>query len=491
MNRRFRLLLAALASATLLWLLLAAAERALLLAQRFLALPAWLQWTLGVVLALFAIAATMIAWNLLRPRRRPRRSRTVEAPTREHLDARLDRLETDGAGTESLRAELRDLDARGASGRFYVAVFGEISTGKSSLIAALAPNAALATDVRGGTTRRVHHVDAVLTDGSRITLADVPGTRETSGELREKMARDEALRAHVVIYLTDGDLNRSQGEELAWLADFGKPLVLALNKTDRLSREEREQVLDSLRRRAPQAAAVVAIRTGGSERFERRLVDGGSEIVERRAPVDVAPLIQTLEHLLHRSAQQLEPARERAVLARMDRDVHEAEAALRSKQAEAAVHRYARRAVIGAMAAVAPGSDLIIQGALATGLVRELCRIHDVAVSDVQIETFLKRTRMTVRTSASLVLAIAGNALKAFPGLGTLGGGVLHAFAYALIFDSLGKALSATLAERHALDAEAADERLKQWLGETGNTRLKRLAKLTVDAARSDEDATE
>ena len=36
-----------------------------------------------------------------------------------------------------------------------------------------------------------------------------------------------------------------------------------------------------------------------------------------------------------------------------------------------------------------------------------------------------------------IVLAVAGNALKAFPGLGTLGGGVLHAFAYALIFDSM------------------------------------------------------
>ena len=56
MIRRPRLLLVALAIAALLWLLFAAAERALALAQRFLALPTWLQWTLGGILLAFAVA---------------------------------------------------------------------------------------------------------------------------------------------------------------------------------------------------------------------------------------------------------------------------------------------------------------------------------------------------------------------------------------------------------------------------------------------------
>lgn len=486
MNRRFRLLLAALASAALLWLLLAAAERALALAQRFLALPAWLQWTLGTVLALFAVAGALVAWTLLRPRRR--KPRIEEAPSRDRLDARLDRLQADGAATASLRAELRELDARAASNRRYVAVFGEISAGKSSLIAALAPDARLDTDVRGGTTRRVRHVDLELADGLALTVADVPGTREGGGEAREAAARDEALRAHVVVYLTEGDLNRRQGEELAWLAGFGKPLLVVLNKSDRLSAEERDAVLASLRHRVPEAAAVVAMAAGGTERFERRLADGTREQVERRRAPDIETLRQALQQLLFRTGRELEPARARAVLAKVDAGTREAESALRREQAEAVVRKYARRAVVGAMAAVAPGSDLIIQGALATALVRELGRIHEVPIGDMQLEDFLRRARMTVRTRTSLVLAVAGNALKAFPGLGTLGGGVLHAFAYALIFDSLGHALSASLAERHALDPAAAEARLKAWLDDTGGTRLKRLAALTVDAARDRDD---
>ena len=94
--------------------------------------------------------------------------------------------------------------------------------------------------------------------------------------------------------------------------------------------------------------------------------------------------------------------------------------------------------------AVAPGSDILIQGALGTGLVRELARIHGVPVRELDVEALVSRLGLTVRNTTAIVLAIAGNALKAFPGLGTLGGGMLHAIAYGLVFDSVG-ATTATL----------------------------------------------
>jgi hypothetical protein len=139
------------------------------------------------------------------------------------------------------------------------------------------------------------------------------------------------------------------------------------------------------------------------------------------------------------------------------------------------------------MAAVAPGSDLLIQGVLATALTRELAQLYEVRVSDVQIDDFVRQAKLTVRTGSSIVLAIAGNALKAFPGLGTLGGGVLHAFAYALIFDALGRALASSLAERHALDQHDAGERLTALLADASAGRLQRMATLTLEAWRERE----
>ena len=482
MSRRLRLLLTALAMAALLWLLFAAAERALALAQRFLELPTWLQWTLGGVLLIFAAAGLSVLWWLLRPRRK---RRPPPVPDRGSLEQRIGQLRERGADTGALAAELGELDRRRASARVYVALFGEISTGKSSLVRALAPHAQVASDARGGTTRAVGHYDGQLSDGRTLVLADVPGSREAGGEAHETLAREEALRAHAVIYLCAGDLNRSQADELRWLADFGKPLLLVLNKADQWSSSELDQLLARLRRHARGiASAVLAISAGGSERYQRQLADGSTESVERQRKPAIEPLLQALERLTAPGAEGLEDLRENAVLAGLHQRTGTLEAHTRAEEAERIVRKYARRAIVGALAAVAPGSDLVIQGVLATGLTRALAELYAVKVSDVQIEDFVQQARLTLRTGSSIVLAVAGNALKAFPGLGTLGGGVLHAFAYALIFDSMGRALAASLAERQSLDQDDAGARLKALLTDAGGTRLRQLATLTMEAVR-------
>jgi len=488
MSRRLRLLFTALTLAALLWLLFAAAERALALAQRFLELPTWLQWTLGGVLLVFVAAGVSVLWWLLRPRRK---RRPLPVPDRGSLEQRIGQLREHGADTGALASELGELDRRRASARVYVALFGEISTGKSSLIRALAPQAHVASDARGGTTRAVGHYDGTLADGRSLVLADVPGSRESGGETHETLAREEALRAHAVIYLCAGDLNRAQADELRWLADFGKPLLLVLNKADQWSDAEREMLLERLRRHARGiASAVLAISAGGSERYQRQLADGSTESVERQRKPSIEPLLQALARLTAPGAEGLEDLRENAVLAGLHQRTSMLEAQTRAEAAEQIVRKYARRAIVGALAAVAPGSDLVIQGVLATGLTRALAELYGVKVSEVQIEDFVQQAKLTLRSGSSIVLAVAGNALKAFPGLGTLGGGVLHAFAYALIFDSMGRALAASLAERHSLDQDDAGARLKELLADAGGNRLRQLAALTMDAVRERDNAS-
>lgn len=486
MTFRFRLVLAVLAALALIWLFFAVIERALALMQRYLALPSALQWLLGAVLVLFALAGLMLLWWLLRPRRR---RRAIKVTDRADVERRLHHLRERNVDTATLDTELAELDRRKHGDRVYVALFGEISTGKSTLIRAIAPHALTRSDARGGTTREVQHIDASLPDGRSLTLADVPGSREAGGEAHEQVARQEALRAHAVIYLCAGDLTRTQADEVRWLGDFGKPLLLALNKADQWNDSERALILQRLQRQTKDVAAtVVAISAGGSERFERHLADGGSEQVERQRRPAIEPLLNALVRLTAPGASGLEPARERAVLAGLHESTGALESATRSADAEKVVRKYARRAVIGALAAVAPGSDLVIQGTLAAALTRELAMLYDIRVTDVQVEDFLQQARLTLRTGTSIVLAIAGNALKAFPGLGTLGGGVLHAFAYALIFDSMGRALAASLAERKTLDQTDASDKLKTLLTEASAGRIRQLATLTADAWRERSD---
>lgn len=475
----------AIGAALLLGLVVATLNSLLEFYQRLADLPAWLRLPLVVAGACALGALLWLLWRLARPAPKSALNRPV-AVSRAEVDARLDSLRARRAETAALEAELVEFDRRHASGEVYVALFGEISTGKSSLIRALAPDAAPDIDVRGGTTRHVEHHRGHLRDGRELILADVPGSGEVDGAVHEQLARDEALRAHAVVYLTAADLTRAQDAELGWLATFGKPLLLALNKSDLYDDSERAALLERFNRRyAASARAIVAISAGGRERYERTLADGRREFVERERAPGIDALREALGALTAAGADGLEPAREAAVLAEVGRRGDELARATAVREAEQTVTKYTRRAVIGALAAVAPGSDILIQGALGTALVRELARIHGVAVRELDVEALLSRVGLTVRNTTAIVLAIAGNALKAFPGLGTLGGGVLHAIAYGLVFDSLGHALAATLAERNALDAADVETRVRALLAAPARERIERVARLTLDAARS------
>jgi GTP-binding protein EngB required for normal cell division len=469
----------ALAAAALLWVLFGTLRSAVALWRELRDLPGWMQIAVAAAVAVAVCTLAYCGWRILHPR--ARKARPVAAPTRAQVDERLARLHEQRADTASLQAELEELDRRARSEELYVAVFGEISSGKSSLVRALAPDAAARTDVLGGTTRAVAHYRGTL-GGSALIFADVPGTHEASGAVREQLARDEALRAHAVVYVCAGDLTRDQDAELRWLRGFGKPLLLVLNKADQFRDGERQQLERALRERYGDVTDMqFVVSAGGSESFERQLPDGRREQVRRERLAEVADLRSALERFAAQGAHALEPAREAAVLTAVSARTDTLETAARNREAEAVVAKYTRRAVVGALAAVMPGSDLVIQGVLATALIRELGKLYAVPLRDIDIDAFLGQVKLTVRTSTSLLLAIAGNALKAFPGLGTLGGGVLHAIAYGLIFDSLGHAVANTLREQHALDGTHASASLAQLLADTSAERLRRIAAMALE----------
>lgn len=475
----------ALGAALLLGLVVATLNSLLEFYQHLVAMPLWLRVPLIIAGAVILGAIAWLLWRLARPAKKTSSSASIPV-SRAEVDARIDALRDRHAETAALEAELTELDRRRLSGEVYVALFGEISTGKSSLIRALAPDAAPEVDVRGGTTRQVAHHRGALADGRVLILADVPGSGEVDGAIHEQLARDEALRAHAVVYMTASDLTRAQDAELLWLAGFGKPLVLALNKADLYDEAERNALLQRfVQRYANKARAIVAISAGGSERYERTLADGRRERVERERTAEIAPLRDALAELTAPGAHGLEPAREAAVLAEVGRRGDELARATAIRESAQAVTKYTRRAIVGAMAAVVPGSDILIQGALGTAMVRELAHIHGVAVRDLDVESLLSRVGLTVRNTSAIVLAIAGNALKAFPGLGTLGGGMLHAIAYGLVFDSLGHALSETLAEHATLDAADVESRVRALLAEPQRERVERVARLALESVRN------
>ena len=482
-SRPLRLILVAvlaLALGGLLWVVFGALRSGIALWHDVRDLPVFLQWLVALAIAAAAIGVIAILWYFFGPRKP--KAMPKAPPSRAEIDLRLIALREKHTDTAALQNELEELDRRARSEELYVAVFGEISAGKSSLIRALAPQAEPEVDVIGGTTRAVTHFrhDA-------MTFADVPGSHEISGAAREQLARDEALRAHVVIYVCASDLTRDQDAELRWLHGFGKPTVLVINKADQFDARERQSLLRTLRERYGDVTdAQIVVSAGGLEKFERQLPDGRREHVERERLPDVASLKKLLAGFAKLGSVGLESSRAAAVLTSVAGKADTLANDARDRDASGIVAKYTKRAVVGALAAVVPGSDLVIQSVLGTALIRELAKLYGVSVRDVDIDTFLGHIKLTVRTSTSIVLAIAGNALKAFSGLGTLGGGALHAIAYGLLVDSLGRAVAVTLRHQHTLDSAAAGSAMSRLLSEAGAERMRGIAKMMLDRESSD-----
>ncbi len=463
-------------------LLLLVTDTALSVWERLAAAPGWVRlgWLAGV--GAVTVGATLLAWRWLRPK-----ADTADEPPAATLDPdrlkeELARSEADGIDIAEALAELAEQERRREGGEIYLAVFGEVSAGKSALVRALVPGADAPSDPRAGTTTEIHHHRWASERGDRIVIADLPGFNLGDDE----RLLEEARRAHEVIFLTDGDLTASQFSELERLIALNKPVLLALNKIDRYSEEEQQALKARLSEQTGLAPErIVAIRSGGREEVVRLLSDGTESRETRERGADVEPLRQAVQKDLDRNSELMGSLQDTAVLLLAAEKLDLARQAHRSEQADALVSTYSRRAVVGALAAVAPGSDLVIQGVLATRLIQELCAVYDVSVKDVEIESFLKLAGGRIRKMSALTLAIGGNALKAFPGIGTLTGGLLHAVAYGMIFDSLGRAASDTLASRGDLRALPAARAFEENLTDALENHAGRFARMALREARN------
>lgn len=173
-----------------------------------------------------------------------------------------------GCREEEMRELAGDLALLGrmaqklASGRVDIAVFGEISTGKSALINALIGAQKASVSVRGGWTKDVWQVQwesaGYVVPGfadSQVVLVDTPGLNEVDGAVRGEMAHEAAARSDLVLYVTDSDINEVEYRALVELAASHKPLILVLNKADLYRPSDIEELLAVFR--GPRFAGIV------------------------------------------------------------------------------------------------------------------------------------------------------------------------------------------------------------------------------------------
>ena len=459
-----------------LFLVLIASETALTVWHYLKEAPLWIQLGYAVILVGLPLLTLVLFWGWFRPAKKKKKTGRRELSS-ENLQDELLESARQGVDVSAALKEIREQRRRHSTGEVFIAVYGEVSSGKSSLVKALLPGAEVDTDPRAGTTTAIHHYSWQAASGDRVVISDLPGFNLED----DTEALEETRRSHLVIFLCDSDLTRSQVQQLRFLIAQEKPVILALNKSDRYSSDELTALLDEISHKTGLPRSnIVAVSAGGKEDVIRMLGEGIEQRTSRDRRPEIADLRYCVQRHLDQDRQLMENLRDTAVLTLASEKLDAAIDLHRKEKADELVSKYSRRAVFGALAAVAPGSDLVIQGVLATRLIRELSKLYDVPVKEIEIESFLQLAGGKVRNMTALTLAIAGNALKAFPGLGTISGGVIHAVAYGMIFDSLGKAAAETMASRGELRPYPAAEAFEDLLHDHLESGAVRFAKLAV-----------
>lgn len=319
-------------------------------------------------------------------------------------------------------ATLERMLERLEGGRLHIAVFGRVSVGKSALLNALLGEQRFATSPLHGETVTATAADwqpdpslpgvQRLQDGG-VSLIDTPGIDEVGGEGRERLAREVAASADLVLFVCEGDLTDTELSALRGLADGTRPIVLAFNKTDRYTASERALLLDALERRTAglvRPEHIVPCAAAPAERTVIRIDAAGRESESRqRPPVDIEDLRETLWDILASEGKTVSALNAGLFAGRFCERLAREVLELRRSLAETVVRRYSLGKGIAVALNPLPLADLAAVFA-DVAMIVQLGRVYGLPVSRGEAGGLMK----TIAAQLALLLgaAYAGDLLS-------------------------------------------------------------------------------
>ncbi|MBW4520700.1 MAG: GTP-binding protein [Scytolyngbya sp. HA4215-MV1] len=205
---------------------------------------------------------TILSFEEIQAELNYRRAQTVL----QDLIGNLDLTPQERRGLESEIHALESMLDRLEDQVVYIAVFGMVGRGKSSMLNALLGRPVFETGPVHGVTRdrqsaswslshevvqgSEQEITRLVLPGvgdSRIELIDTPGIDEVNGEAREALARQVAQQADLILFVIAGDLTKVEFEALASLRQASKPILLVFNKIDQYPDTDRLAIYEKIR----------------------------------------------------------------------------------------------------------------------------------------------------------------------------------------------------------------------------------------------------
>lgn len=360
--------------------------------------------------------------------------------------ASVGELGADATISDDVKRQLKSLAAKveqkQLSHKLEIVAFGTVSSGKSSLLNALAGRDAFQTDPRGGTT--VQRQEIPWPGNDRVLLVDTPGLGEIDGEEHIAVAAEAARDADLVLMVVDGPLRQSEYKLLARLGDMEKRVLLCLNKGDWYEPADQKKLVGQLAGLVKEyipAEDVIAVRAQPVMRTRVRVLPDGQEIQEQvREPPELGALADKMLAIVRRDGTDLLLAnlllQSRGLLDEAKQKVRES----LDRRAWEIVERYTWGA--GAAAAVSPFPvlDLFAGSAITAKMVVDLAQVYRQPLDFNAAVTLLSQLGknlvaiLGVNLAAPAVTSVIASLLKGtVPLAGQFAGGLLQGIVQALV----------------------------------------------------------
>ena len=290
---------------------------------------------------------------------------------------RLD-LEQDYVQVEAMCVKLTD-------GDIHIAAFGEVSSGKSSLLNALMGESRFEVSPLHGVTQRSEIVRWRESETGGVHLIDTPGINELDGEQRETLAFEVAGRCDLVLLVADGDLTQVEIDAMQLLARQQRPLILVLNKADLYTDQEAELLLSALRQHGEGIVpAQNVVLTAADPRPQKviRIAADGSETVEL-APrtADVSQLTTRIWDILEAEGKTLAALNAALFAGKLSDQVARRITEVRHDLAERITRSYSLAKGVAVAFNPIPVADLLAAVSIDVALVLHLSRVYGLPMS--------------------------------------------------------------------------------------------------------------
>lgn len=323
-------------------------------------------------------------------------------------------------------------------GHIHIAAFGRVSVGKSATLNALLGEERFSTSPLHGETKRTQMGEWEEYENGGIYLIDTPGLNEVDGEERERLAHAVAERSDLVLFIVDGDLTESEIRALRTLTGHRRPVILALNKADRYTRQDIDVLMGSLRRHSQgfiQQENIVCVSAKPAERVVIMVDEKGNEKETVRQPAaDVQALKERLWAVLEAEGKTLAALNATLFAGNLSDQVSQRILEVKRSLGERLIRSYC----VGKGVAVAlnpvPIADLAAALAVDVGMVVHLSKLYGLPLSRSEAGSLIKTIfgAMAVLMGATWLINLAATLLKiGSGGLSTLiTGGAQGAVAY-------------------------------------------------------------